>query len=158
MFLLAWVPPFSPLHTHTHPTSSSFRLASSSASGYVRCLTTESGESGCHGRCKKCQRSGSPIVPTPVYFLHMLGSSEWDDSALPLSAASFIGAIFATNKCVHCETRQINSDWSTCIEMSLSSKINMFVVLKLRDIFSLMFFVENADNHAFACSDNVRII
>lgn len=102
--------------------------------------------------------SAREVLLSPCLSTFSTRSELANDSALPLSTASVIGAIFAKNKRIHCETRQINSDWSTCIKISLSSKINMFDVLKLRDIFSLMFFVENTDNHAFACSDNVRII
>lgn len=95
-------------HTHTRvhthiPTSSSFRLVSSSAGGYVRYLTTESGESGCHACCKKSYRPHVCLLSS-----HTLNQQR-DDSAS--SECSFIyESNFCTNKCAHCETRQINSD------------------------------------------------
>ena len=46
---------------------------------------------------------------------------------LLLNTAPFYCGSFCTNKCVRCETRQINPDWATCITMSLSSLINMLM-------------------------------
>lgn len=57
------------------------------------------------------------------HFVFLLTCLEPENETILLPPSTF-----CTDKCVHCETRQINWDWSTSIKMRLySCKINMVI-------------------------------
>lgn len=102
---------------YTLPTSSSFRVASSTGSSYVQCLITGS-------RGSQDAMDTAKNVCTGAVILSFSFENQQMRQFLSLLTQLHLLQQFYTNKCVHCETRQISSDWSTCITMSLSSKIN----------------------------------
>lgn len=135
MFLLASVSLFFPLHTllihthtHTHTLLSVSPVHQRAVMFGVWPRSQGNQDAVDAGKKKKKNLSelGSHIISVSVFSFARLKTTKWDDSASSKRQLHLL-LQFCTNKCVHCETRQISSEWSTCIKMSLWSKINMLM-------------------------------